>query len=329
MKNLLLTGCLGFIGSHFANYMSIKYPHTKIIILDRKDYCASLDNINKTSLHNTDIIIGDIRNKDLVMHILDQYKIDTVINFAAMTSVCHSFFNSVAFTESNVLGVHNLLECCRIYGKDKIEKFIQISTDECISSGNIEDGIMRDENALLLPTNPYSASKAAAEMYVQAYYYSYKLPIVITRCNNVYGTQQYPEKIIPKFICKLIDGQKLTIHGAGGSKRDFIHVNDAVTAIETILLKGDVGQIYNISSDHKEYSALQVAETLVKLFHNDPDYQKYITYVEDRPFNDYRYLISSNKLRKLGWKPVKNDFEENLIEIIKWYKLNRNRFNLD
>lgn len=332
MKNLLLTGCCGFIGSNFVNYISLKYPHLKIIVLDRLDYCGSIENIHKTSLHNTEIIIGDIGNRELVIHILKQHNIDTVINFAAMTSVDSSFFNSIEFTKSNVLSFHNLLECCRVYQNEtnKIEKFIQISTDECISSGDIEDAIVRDENALVLPTNPYSASKAAAEMYAKAYYYSYKLPILITRCNNVYGIQQYPEKIIPKFVCKLIDNKPLTIHGNGSSRRDFIHIDDAITAFETILLKGTIGETYNISSDHKDYSVIETAQTLVKLFHGENvNFTEYITFVPDRPFNDYRYLISSDKLRLLGWKPIKNDFETNLIEIIKWYKLNRKRYNLD
>lgn len=329
MKNFLVTGALGFIGSHFANYMSLKYPHAKFIILDRKDYCGSLENIDKLSYHNTEIVIGDIRNRELVLFILEKYQIDTVVNFAAMTSVCDSFFNSVAFTESNVLGVHNLLECCRIYqnNTNKIEKFIQVSTDEV--GGQSLDNIKKDENMTLDPTSPYAASKTAAEFYVKSYFYSYKLPILITRCNNVYGTQQYPEKVIPKFICKLIDGKKLPIHGSGQNRRDFIHVDDVVLAFETIILKGKIGEIYNISSDHDDYSVSQIASTLIGLFYNTQDTDEYLEYVQDRLFNDYRYLINSDKLRSLGWKPQKNDFEANLKEIIVWYKLNRNRYNLN
>ncbi|QKF93547.1 dTDP-D-glucose 46-dehydratase [Fadolivirus algeromassiliense] len=334
MRNFLITGALGFIASNFVNYMSLKYPHAKFIILDKKDYCSSVENINKQSLHNTEIIIGDIGNKELVLYILEKFEIDTILHFAAQSHVDNSFFNSIDFTINNVLGTHLLLETCRIYNNktNKIEKFVHVSTDEVY--GQVTDNEARIESSVLDPTNPYAASKAAAEFFAKSYYYSYKFPIIVTRGNNVYGPNQYPEKVIPKFICKLLDGEKLTIQGNGSSLRNFIHVDDVNTAFETILLKGEIGHIYNISSDHaNEYSIKELAKILINLFNpdinidNDEELNKHLEYVEDRKFNDARYFISSDKLYKLGWKPQKTDFIANLKDLIEWYKQNRNRYN--
>lgn len=334
MKNFLITGALGFIGSNFVNYMSLKYSHARFIVLDKKDYCSSIENINKQCLHNTEIIIGDIANKELVLYLLKKFEIDTVIHFAAQSHVDNSFFNSIDFTVNNVLGTHMLLEASRIYNDEthKIEKFIHVSTDEVY--GQVIDNEARIESSVLDPTNPYAASKAAAEFFVKSYYYSYKFPIIISRGNNVYGPNQYPEKVIAKFICKLIQNEKLTIQGNGLSLRNFIHVDDVNTAFETILLKGEIGQIYNISSDHKnEYSIKDLAKMLIKLFHPDinvddeNELNNYITYVEDRKFNDARYFISSDKLYKLGWKPEKTNFIDNLKELIEWYRINKDRYS--
>lgn len=335
MKNFLITGALGFIASNFVNYMSLKYPHARFVVLDKKDYCSSFENITKQSLHNTDIIIGDIRNKELVTYILEHYRVDTILHFAAQSHVDNSFFNSIDFTENNVLGTHMLLETARIYHDktNSLEKFIHVSTDEVY--GEVTDGDARIETSILDPTNPYAASKAAADFFVKSYFYSYNLPIIITRGNNVYGKNQYPEKVIPKFICKLLDGEKLTIQGTGENKRNFIHVDDVSTAFETILLKGETGHIYNISSDDSnEYSVIELAKTLITIFHPDENLEnenkktlsKYIEYIEDRKFNDARYFISSEKLKSLGWKPEKTDFTANLKELIDWYRENRNRY---
>lgn len=334
MKYFLITGALGFIGSNFVNYMSLKYPHARFIILDKKDYCSSMENINKLSSHNTEIIIGDIQNNELIYYILTKYEIDTVVHFAAQTHVDNSFYNSVEFTKNNVLGTHILLETLRLYqiNTNRIEKIIHISTDEVY--GEVTDNIARDESAVLDATNPYAASKIGAEAIAKSYYYSYKLPIIITRGNNVYGINQFPEKIVPKFICKLLDGEKLTIMGNGSSKRNFIYVDDVSTAIENIILKGETGQIYNIGSDHdNEYTVMQLSKMLIKLFYpeinvDDPnEINKYIDYIEDRPFHDCRYFISNEKIEKLGWKPTKTNLTENLKILIDWYRINRHRYN--
>jgi len=334
MKNILVTGALGFIGSQFVNYMSSKYPYMRFIILDILDYCASKDNIDKQSLHNTEIIIGDIANKELVTYILNKFEIDNILNFAAQTHVDNSFYNSIEFTKNNVLGTHIFLETIRIYHEKtgRIEKIIHVSTDEVY--GGDDSDIAKNETSTLDTTSPYSASKAAIEFIVKSYYYSYKLPVLISRGNNVYGPGQYPEKIVPKFICHLLNNEKLTIHGEGNALRNFIHVYDTVTAFETLLFKGEINHVYNISAEHdiSEFSVMDIARKLVKLFHptknvNDPaELNQYLEYVEDRKFNDARYFISSDKLKKLGWKPIKTNFDENLKELIEWYKGNKTRY---
>lgn len=324
--NYLITGGLGFIGSHFSNYMAEKYPDYKFIILDKLDYCSSLDNIQKYK--NIEIIIGNILNRELILYILEKFQINILVHFAAQSHVDNSFFNSISFTENNICGTHNLLECCRIYHEKNpdFKKFIHISTDEVY--GETIDDKTYDEKSLLTPTNPYAATKAAAEFLVNSYYHSFKLPIIITRGNNVYGSHQYPEKLIPKFICQLLLNQKVTIHGLGLSMRNFIHIDDTVQAIETVISSGNIGEIYNISSDeHNEFSVLSVAEILIKLIHpNCLDFTNYLSYVENRKFNDLRYRINSNKLKLLNWYPKKTNFIENLKNIIEFYKKNLDKY---
>ncbi len=328
MKNFLITGALGFIGSNVVNYLSLKYPHIRIIILDKMSYCSSEHNIDKISLHNVKIVIGDISNKDLVTFLLNEYNIDHIIHFAASSHVANSFYNSLGFTKNNVKGTHYLLEATRIYNEktNNIEKFIHISTDEVY--GEVTDDIMRKETSILDPTNPYAATKAAAEFLVKSYYYSYKLPIIITRANNVYGINQFPEKIIPKFICQMINGEKITIEGTGTSKRNFIHVNDISTAMETILLKGKIGEIYNICApDNCEYTVMEIATKIIQLF-NKENVNDNIVFVEDRKFNDCRYYIDPEKLKALGWTATHTNFDDNLKDLINWYRQYKNRYNL-
>lgn len=323
MKNLLVTGALGFIGSNFVNYMISKNLNiSKIVVLDKKDYCSSLSNLVKHP--KIKLVIGDIRNSELVSYILENFQVDTVVHFAANSHVDNSFLNSVSFSENNTVGTHILLECCKQHQEKTslISKFIHISTDEVY--GEVDDGDMKFENSVLDPTNPYAASKAGAEFIAKSYFYSYKLPIIITRGNNVYGPQQYPEKIVPKFICQLLNNKKMTIHGNGQTKRNFIYVDDVCTAIETIIEKGEIGNIYNISSSYdNEYTVIDIAKMLTSLIYGDNEpLDQHITYVDDRKFNDYRYCISSDRLSELGWFPKFTNIKENLIKLINWYKNN-------
>ncbi|AYV77123.1 MAG: GDP-mannose 4,6 dehydratase [Barrevirus sp.] len=325
MKNIFVTGAAGFIGSNFVCYMANKYPDCRFIVLDILDYCASLDNLEK--LPNIDIVIGDISDNELVAHTLRTFEIDTIVHFAAHSHVDNSFFNSIPFTKTNVLGTHILLETVRVYRDEtnRLQKFVQISTDEVY--GQVDDNIARNELSAFNPSSVYASSKAAAEMYINAYYHSFKLPVIIARSNNCYGECQYPEKVVPKFICQLLNGEKLTIHGLGTSQRNFIHVSDTCKAVETILLQGEIGEIYNISAPlNNEFTVMEVASLLVSLIYPGDPLEDHITYVEDRKFNDCRYYISSEKLEKLGWKPVKTDFTKEVKELIEWYKINKGRY---
>src|SRR4029078_5413206 len=206
-KSFLITGGIGFIGSNVSNYLALKYPDTKIVILDINDYCASIENIDK-NLTNIEIVIGDIKDTKLVGNILYKYNVTVVFHFAAQTHVDNSFYNSISFTETNVLGTHLLIETVRKYHMDtnNIKKFIHVSTDECY--GSVDDNVKRTEESLLYPTNPYACSKVAAEFMLRAYSVSYKLPIIITRMNNVYGINQHIEKLIGRFIFLLLNGKK-------------------------------------------------------------------------------------------------------------------------
>jgi dTDP-glucose 4,6-dehydratase len=243
------------------------------------------------------------------------YNIDTVVHFAAQSHVQNSFDNALQYTNDNVVGTHTLLEACRKYGK--ISRFIHISTDEVYGESMIsENEEKKHEGSVLCPSNPYAATKAAAELIAKSYYHSFKMPIIITRGNNVYGPNQYPEKLIPKFIQQLTNGEKVTIQGDGSNVRAFLHVNDVCTALTYVLEKGQIGEIYNIGSDdNNEYTVLQIAHMLIEKIKKTTDYDKWITYIEDRPFNDKRYYISNQKVKDLGWT-IDTDFEKGLDELI-------------
>lgn len=316
MKNILVTGGCGFIGSNFVNYLTSKFTNFNVINIDALYYCASLNNVTVDKLPNYKFYKCNIGNSDMIKYILEENNIDTVVHFAAQSHVDNSFGNSIQFTVDNVLGTHTLLECCRVWGK--IERFIHISTDE-VYGEIIDENEFCVEERTLRPTNPYAATKASAEHLVFSYHYSFKLPIIITRGNNVYGPNQYPEKIIPLFTKLLKEGKKCTIHGEGKSVRNFIYVEDVCRAVETIMFSGKIGQIYNIGTEC-ELSVLQVAKILVeKIYGNDEDYKKHIEFVEDRKFNDIRYAINSDKLRGLGWEE-KIGFEEGLKRTLESYE---------
>lgn len=317
MKNLLVTGGCGFIGSNFINYYFYKNTEVTIINLDAMYYCASESNI-KDEIRTSEryhLVKGNLCSFDLLRHILKNYNIDTIIHFAAQSHVQNSFEDSLQYTNDNILGTHTLLETARRYGK--IEKFVHISTDEVYGESMIIDTEeKKNENSILCPTNPYAATKAAAELIAKSYYFSFKMPIIITRGNNVYGPNQYPEKLIPRFIQLLKNDQNVTIQGDGSNVRAFLHVLDVCSALECVIEKGETGEIYNIGSDdHYEYSVLEIAQKLIKLIKNTEDYNKWITYIEDRPFNDKRYYISNEKVKNLGWS-INVDFENGIAELL-------------
>ena len=320
MKNILITGGCGFIASNFINHFLTKYKDYFILNLDAMYYCAKEENIlpEIRNSKNFNFIKGSVCNKELLNLILNSWKIDTIIHFAAQSHVDNSFSNPLQYTEDNIKGTHTLLECIRDY--DKIEKFIHVSTDE-VYGESISD--IKNEKSLLNPTNPYAATKAAAEMLVNSYVYSYNIPAIITRGNNVYGPRQYPEKLIPKFILSLLNDTKCTIHGEGKTERSFLYVEDVVKAFEVILFKGTIGEIYNIGTE-KEYSVMEITQRLVKEIKNIDNVNKYIEYVEDRKYNDKRYNISFDKLSKLGWKQEVL-LDEGIRKTINFYKYDDNK----
>ena len=317
MKNILVTGGCGFIGSNFINYYFDKNTDVSIVNLDAMYYCASEFNI-KEEIRRSDryhLVKGNLCSFDLLTHLLPNYKIDTIIHFAAQSHVQNSFEDSLQYTNDNVLGTHTLLETARRYGK--IEKFIHISTDEVYGESMLmDDEEKKNESSVLCPTNPYAATKAAAELIAKSYYFSFKMPIIITRGNNVYGPNQYPEKLIPRFIKLLKEDQPVTIQGDGSNVRAFLHVLDVCGALECIIEKGQLGEIYNIGSDdHYEYTVLEIAQKLIQKIKNTDDFDKWITYIDDRPFNDKRYYISNEKVKQLGWT-INVDFEKGVNELL-------------
>ncbi len=265
--NLLVTGGCGFIGSNFVNFFLDKNPNIRLVNLDALYYCANKDNVKQKhqEKENYTMIKGNICSNDLVTHILNFYEIDSIIHFAAQSHVCNSFTDSLQYTQDNIMGTHNLLECCRLYGR--IKRFIHVSTDEVYGQSLLEKNEdQKTEQSVLCPTNPYAATKAGAELIAQSYGHSFKMPIIITRGNNVYGPNQYPEKLIPKFIQQLQNNQKVTIHGQGKTQRAFLHSLDTVKAFDLILRKGSLGEIYNIGCDEgMEFTVLEVAKTLIKM----------------------------------------------------------------
>ena len=275
-NNLLITGGCGFIGSNFINHFFPKNKVNKLVNIDAMYYCASEENVNEEIRKNPNYIFkkGNICNYELIEKTLKEHEITHVIHFAAQSHVQNSFDDSINFTYDNILGTHTLLEACKKYGK--IVKFIHVSTDEVYGeSMNTIEETHKTEHSILCPTNPYAATKAGAELLAQSYNHSFKIPIIITRGNNVYGPNQYPEKLIPRFIELLKDGKKVTIQGDGSNVRAFLHANDTASAFETILEKGEIGEIYNIGCDDgMEYSVLEIAKILIKLMRYRESYGK-------------------------------------------------------
>lgn len=300
--NLLVTGGCGFIGSHFVNMAFERYDAT-IVNLDAMYYCASETNVcdQVRSSKQYIFIRGNVCSSDLVTHVLQTHNITHIVHFAAQSHVQNSFDDSLQFTKDNVVGTHTLLECARKYGK--IKRFVHVSTDEVYGESMLEaEEEHKNEQSILCPTNPYAATKAAAELLAQAYHHSFGLPIIITRGNNVYGPNQYPEKLIPRFIKLLREDKPVTIQGDGLATRAFMHVDDAARAFMSVLDNGIIGEIYNIGCDDgSERTVIDVAKTLIRRLKPGDEPDKWIEYVDDRPFNDKRYYISNAKLTGLGW----------------------------
>ena len=325
---ILLTGGAGFIGSHVVIELLRLHPTYRVVVLDKLDVCASVHNLDEVKDNpNFRLVVGDIGDAVLVRRLLIEERVDTVMHFAAQTHVDNSFGNSIHFTDQNIRGTHLLLETVKSV-RAQIRRFIHVSTDEVYGEGEVGSDTRLAEHAALNPTNPYAATKCAAEFLVKSYAISFGIPALITRGNNVFGPHQFPEKVIPKFISLLSQGRPCSIHGSGEHRRSFLFVRDVAAAFDVILHRGALMHIYNIgSSEEMEISNLQLAHTLISLFRQHypqaldaqrPD-SDYIHHVQDRAFNDQRYHIDSSELYALGWKKSSVDLRAQLLTCIQWY----------
>lgn len=308
---LLVTGGCGFIGSNFIRYILKKYPDYKVINLDKLTYCGNLENlceIEKDSRYR--FIKGDICDFELVRKI--SKGCDAILNFAAATHVDRSIIDASDFIHTNVKGVQILLEAAK---RNKVLLFIQIGTDE--TYGSITNGSFKETDPLH-PNSPYAATKAAADHLALAYYTTYRTPVIITRSSNNFGPYQYPEKIIPLFITNLLENRKVPLYGDGLNVRDWLYVLDNCEAIDLVLHKGKLGEIYNIGGSF-EIPNIKLAELILKFLGKS---NRFIQYVKDRPGHDRRYSLDSTKIKKLGWRP-KHNFDFALKYTVEWYKKNR------
>lgn len=309
MPKALVTGGCGFIGSNFLNIMKERYPDIEFINIDKLDYCSNVHNVIPGV---ATFVQRNLCNAGFMENLIKEHKFDYVFHFAAQSHVDNSFVSPLGFTMDNTYGTHVLIEMCRRYIPNV--EFIHFSTDEVYGESKTDEPFAED-TGVLRPTNPYSASKAAAEMIVMSYIESFGMNIKILRCNNVYGPNQYPEKLIPKFIRLLKNNEKCTIHGVNSAniRRAFMHVNDVVDAVDIVWKKGVTGEVYNIASDD-EISVMDVTKLMIKTIKGTEDYDEWIEYVEDRPFNDKRYYICADKLKALGWSQKRT--REDLIKYI-------------
>lgn len=314
---ILVTGGAGFIGSCFIRHMLDKYKDYKIINLDALTYCGNLSNLKDIEKNsNYTFVHGNICDKNLVRELTSE--VDCVVNFAAESHVDNSIKSPEIFIKTNVEGTLNLLQIAK---EHNIQRFLQVSTDEVY--GSLGKTGYFYETTPLQPNSPYSASKASADLLVRAYFETYKLPTLNTRCSNNYGPYQYPEKLIPFFITKLLKNEKIPLYGDGLNVRDWLYVYDHCEAIDLVLHKGKVGEIYNIGG-HNEKTNLEITRLILNTMGKD---ESYIEYVQDRLGHDRRYAICNDKISsELGWAP-KYKFEDGIKLTIDWYLNNTDWIN--
>lgn len=308
MRKIVITGGAGFIGSHIVDSFVAQYPDIQILVFDKMTYAADINNI---MLHinagRIKLIVGDVCDLEKCFQVLEGA--DLLIHAAAESHVDNSFGNSLEFSRTNVLGTHALMEAAL---KCQVPKIIHVSTDEVY--GEVIEGRV-SEDAILQPTNPYSASKAAADMIIQGYKKSFNLPVITVRSNNIFGTRQFPEKILPRFLMLMMSGRKLTLHGNGEHRRHFLAAHDLCRALDLLVHKGQIGEIYNIGT-LDEYRNIEIAHMICEVFGLEPELN--ISFIPDRPFNDARYAITWDPISALGWKPQKF-LRDEIASLAQWY----------
>ncbi len=319
MKQILVTGGCGFIGSNFIRHQFAEYPDLSITNIDKLTYAGNLENLKEyESNPGYQFVKGDVADSDFVNSLFESTNFDAVIHFAAESHVDRSILDSGPFIQTNIVGTQVLLDAVR---NNQIKRFIQVSTDEVYGSLGAE-GLFTEETPIA-PNSPYSASKAAADLLVRSYVKTFQLPAIITRCSNNYGPYQFPEKLIPLFISNAMEDKSVPIYGAGTNVRDWIHVLDHCRGIDAALRKGEDGQVYNFGGN-SEMQNIEITKTLLKLLGKP---ESLINYVTDRPGHDLRYAIDCRKAEsELGWKP-EVEFQSGLEDTIKWYQENRDWVN--
>jgi len=309
---MLVTGGAGFIGSNFIHYILNKYPDYDVINFDKLTYAGNLENLKELEDHpNYHFVRGDILNSELVEHVAAD--VDIIVHFAAESHVDRSVLDPFAFVRTNVLGTHALLEVARKLGN---KRFHHISTDEVFGSLSLEDTEKAfHEESSYDPRSPYSASKAASDHLVRAYFHTFGLPITISNCSNNYGPYHFPEKVIPLFITNLMEGKKVPLYGDGKNVRDWIHVDDHCSAIDAIIHKGKIGHTYVVGGNSERTNF----ELTMAILENMGMGEEMIEYVKDRPGHDRRYAIRPHKIKaELGWQPTIS-FDDGIRRTIQWY----------
>ncbi len=316
MKNILVTGGAGFIGSNFIKYLLNNYNYN-VVNFDKLTYAGNLENLTDVEFNDRyKFIKGDICEKKEVEKAVKENDIDTIVNFAAESHVDRSILGAKEFINTNVGGTHVLLEVLK---DNKLEKYLQVSTDEVYGSlPEDKKEILFTEKTPITTNSPYSASKASADLLCNAFHHTFDLPILITRCSNNYGPYQFPEKLIPLMIAKAMDGEQLPVYGDGKNIRDWLYVDDHCSAIMAVLEKGKTGDVYNIGGNNEWYN-IDIVKLILKSLKIS---EENIKYVKDRPGHDRRYAIDSSKImNELGWKP-EYTFETGIEKTINWYKEN-------
>jgi dTDP-glucose 4,6-dehydratase len=313
-KTILVTGGAGFIGSNFIHYIFRKYPEYKIINLDKLTYAGNLENLRDVENNpNYKFIKGDIADRKIVGEIFKSRKVDAAVNFAADTHVDRSIEDPGVFIKTDIYGTYILLEAIKKY---ECKLFLQISTDEVY--GSIIDGSWKETHPLM-PNNPYSASKAGAEMIVRSFFKTYGAPVIITRTCNNFGPYQYPEKLIPLFVTNLIDNIKVPLYGDGMNVRDWIYVDDNCAALDMVLHKGNIGEVYNIGAGNEKPN-IWIARKLIEILGKSEDM---VEPVADRLGHDRRYSVDCSKIKKeFDWN-TRYKFEEALEKTAQWYIKNQ------